>query len=60
MISEKLTATELWCRLTNALIAKYKTMTEENPSKAEIELLRLEGALIAGEFLTREELEKGL
>ena len=56
----ELTATELWCRMTNALIKKYKTMTDENPDKATIELLRLEGALIAGGFLSREELERGL
>lgn len=56
----ELTATESWCRVTNALIKKYKTMTDENPDKATIELLRLEGALIAGGFLSREELERGL
>ena len=56
----ELTATELWCRMTNALIKKYKTMADENSDKATIELLRLEGALIAGGFLSREELEKGL
>ena len=57
-MTEQLTATELWCRLTNALIAKYKTMSEENPNKAVVELLRIEGSLIADGFLTREELEK--
>lgn len=56
----ELTVTELWCRITNVLIKKYKTMADENPEKATIELLRLEGALIAGGFLSREELEKGL
>ena len=56
----ELTVTELWCRMTNALIKKYKTMADENSEKATIELLRLEGALIAGGFLSREELEKGL
>ena len=56
----ELTATELWCRVTNALIAKYKTMADENSDKATIELLRLEGALITGGFLSREELERGL
>ena len=56
----ELTATESWCRVTNALIKKYKTMTDEDPNKATIELLRLEGALIAGGFLSREELERGL
>ena len=56
----ELTATESWCRVTNALIKKYKTMADENPDKATIELLRLEGALIVGGFLSREELERGL
>ena len=56
----ELTATESWCRVTNALIKKYKTMADEDPNKATIELLRLEGALIAGGFLSREELERGL
>lgn len=57
-MTEQLTATELWCRLTNALIAKYKTMSEENPNRAVTELLRIEGSLIADGFLTKEELEK--
>ena len=59
-MSNVVNATNLWCCITNALIAKYKPMSEENPSKAETELLRLEGALMACGFLTREELEKGL
>ena len=54
------TATEMWCRITNALISKYKEMSEENPKGAVEDLLRLEGALIVGGFLTKEELEKGL
>lgn len=56
----KLTATELWCRITNALVIKYKTMADESPNKATVELLRLEGTLIANGFLSREELERGL
>ena len=54
------TATEMWCRITNALISKYKEMSEEDPKGAVEDLLRLEGALLAGGFLTKEELEKGL
>ena len=53
----ELSATELWCRITNALIRKYKPMSEENPKEAVKQLLRIEGALIAGEFLTLEEIE---
>jgi len=56
----KLTATELWCRITNALVIKYKIMADESPNKATVELLRLEGTLIANGFLSREELERGL
>ena len=59
-MTEQLTATELWCRLTNALIEKYKVMAEENPSGAIQELLRIEGALIAGGFLTKEDLARAL
>ena len=54
------TATEMWCRITNALISKYKEMSEEDPKGAVEDLLRLEGALLVGGFLTKEELEKGL
>lgn len=54
------TATEMWCRITNALISKYKEMSEEDPKGAMEDLLRLEGALLVGGFLTKEELEKGL
>lgn len=58
--SPELRATNLWCKITNALIAKYKTMSEENPNEVVKQLTRLEGALLAGKFLTEEELEKGL
>ena len=50
-------ATELWCKITNALIKKYKTMTDEDSAKAYKQLLRLEGALLAGGFLTKDELK---
>lgn len=55
-----ISAANLWCRITNALIAKYKPMAEQNPEKAFNELLMIQGALLAGEFLTKEELEKAL
>ena len=50
-------ATNAWCNITNALIRKYKQMTEEDPVKALRELTKIEGALLAGGFLTQEELE---
>lgn len=53
-------ATEAWCRITNALIRKYKPMTEQDPNKALKELTRIEGALLAGGFLTEQDLEEAL
>ena len=58
--SPMMSATNLWCRITNALIAKYKIMAEENPQKAVIDLERLQGSLLADGFLTEEELDKAL
>ena len=58
--SSELSATIVWCRVTNALIKKYKTMTDEDSIKALTELLRLEGVLISGGFLTRKELEEAV
>lgn len=53
-------ATSAWCRITNALIRKYKLMTEEDPNKALKDLTRIEGALLAGGFLTEQELKEAL
>jgi 2-succinyl-5-enolpyruvyl-6-hydroxy-3-cyclohexene-1-carboxylate synthase len=53
-------ATNAWCRITNALIRKYKDLTEEDPNRALKELTRIEGALLAGGFLTEQELEEAL
>ena len=53
-------ATNAWCRITNALIRKYKPMTEQDPNKALKELTRIEGALLAGGFLTEKDLEEAL
>ena len=58
--SPELKATNLWCKITNALIAKYKSMSDTEPEKAIKELTRIEGALLSGKFLTEEELEKAL
>ena len=51
-------ATNSWCRITNALIRKYKPMTEEDANRALKELTRIEGALLAGGFLTENELQE--
>ena len=53
-------AANAWCRITNALIRKYKPMTEQDPNKALKELTRIEGALLAGGFLTEQELKEAL
>ena len=53
-------ATNAWCRITNALIHKYKPLTETDPNKALKELTRIEGALLAGGFLTEQELNEAL
>lgn len=53
-------ATNLWCKISNAIIAKYKSMSEENPQEAVKQLTRMEGALLSGGFLTDEDLERAL
>ena len=53
-------ATNAWCRITNALIRKYKPMTEQDANKALKDLTRIEGALLAGGFLTEQELKEAL
>jgi 5S rRNA maturation endonuclease (ribonuclease M5) len=53
-------AAKAWCRITNALIRKYKHLTEQDPNRALKELTRIEGALLAGGFLTEQELEEAL
>ena len=58
--SPMMSATNYWCRITNALIAKYKSMSEREPEKALQELIRIEGALLAGGFLTRTDLDQAL
>lgn len=55
-----MSATNLWCKITNAIITKYKHMSEENPEEAVKQLTRMEGSLLADGFLTSEELEKAL
>ena len=53
-------AANAWCRITNALIRKYKFMTEQDPNKALKESTRIEAALLAGGFLTEQELKEAL
>ena len=56
----QLKATNAWCRITNALIQKYKPMTQQDTNRALKELTRIEGALLAGGFLTEQELKEAL
>ena len=58
--SMQCSATEAWCRLTNALIDKYKHLAEENPEKAIKEITQIEGCLITGGYLTQKQLEEAL
>lgn len=53
-------AANAWCRLTNALIRKYKTTAEISPVQAIKEITQIEGCLLTGGFLTKEELEDAL
>ena len=53
-------AANLWCKITNALIAKYKPLSESNPEEAVNQLLMIQGALLAGGFLTEQELKEAL
>lgn len=59
-MNKQLTAAESWCRLTNALIAKYKPMTEENPNQVIKEIYVIENFLTTHGFLTEEDLKKAL
>ena len=60
MESPQVSAANLWCRITNAIIAKYKPLSEENPEEAVKQLTRIEGALLSGGFLTEQELKEAL
>ena len=60
MESPQISATNLWCKITNALIAKYKPLSESNPEEAVNQLLMIQGALLAGGFLTEQELKEAL
>lgn len=51
---------ESYCRITNALIKKYKEMTEKDSNRALKELTRIEGFLLADGFLTEQELREGV
>lgn len=50
----------MWRKLSNAIIAKYKPLSEKTPTKAYKELLKLENMLLVSGLFTQEELYKGL
>lgn len=58
--SASVQSTTMWCKLSNAIIRKYKPLSEKDPTKAYKELLRLEGVLLANGLFTQEELEKAI
>ena len=59
-MNKQLTAAEAWCRLTNALNARYKSMTEQEPNQVINEVSMIENFLISQGFLTKEDLERAL
>ena len=54
------TATNLWCRISNAIIAKYKPMAESDPMKAIRQLTTLKDILVISGILTDLDLERAL
>lgn len=60
MESPAVKSAQAWCRITNALIRKYKLMAETDPNRALKELTRIEGSLLADGFLTEQELKEAL
>lgn len=58
--SASVQSTTMWCKLSNAIIRKYKPLSEKDSTKAYKELLRLEGVLLANGLFTQEELEKAI
>ena len=59
-MNKQLTAAKAWCRLTNALNARYKSMTEHEPNQVINEVSMIENFLISQGFLTNEDLERAL
>ena len=59
-MNKQLTAAEAWCRLTNALNARYKSMAEQDPDRVIKEVYVIENFLTTHGFLTEEDLEKAL
>lgn len=54
--SDMLIATNLWCDITNALIMKYKHLSEDNPMRAIRELSIIQTFLIKEGILNENEI----
>ncbi len=53
-------AATTWCRLTNALIRKYKPMSETNPEEAIKQMNQIIGGLMFNNFLSQKDLDMAL
>lgn len=58
MDKPQIKAAQLYCSLSNAIIRKFKPMTEEDAAKAYKQLLKLEGIMLASGLFTEEELHE--
>ena len=58
MESPQIKAAQLYCSLSNAIIRKFKPMSEEDATNAYRQLLKLEGVLLASGLFTEQELQE--
>lgn len=58
MDKPQIKSTQLYCSLSNAIIRKFKPMSEEDATKAYRQLLKLEGVMLASGLFTEEELHE--
>ena len=58
MDKPQIKAAQLYCSLSNAIIRKFKPMSEEDATKAYRQLLKLEGVMLASGLFTEQELHE--
>jgi hypothetical protein len=58
MDKPQIKAAQLYCSLSNAIIRKFKPMSEEDATKAYRQLLKLEDVMLASGLFTEEELHE--
>ena len=58
MDKPQIKAAKLYCSLSNAIIRKFKPMSEEDATKAYRQLLKLEGVMLASGLFTEQELHE--